>query len=101
MRYFTDHLHRTTNRLCALLCAWLVFMLPVMSAANMRVVLAEEIHTQQQPVQEEEHKTCAHEWPSLLLNVGTTSCASRPVPYAEAALIAFHGEVAVPPPEQV
>lgn len=100
MRILTADLHSMTNRLCALLCAWLVFMLPVMSAANTRVVLAEEIHTQQQPVQEEEHKTCAHEWPSLLLSIGMSCRQSQPSPYAEEALIAHHGEVAVPPPER-
>ncbi|MBK8497901.1 MAG: hypothetical protein IPL52_03565 [Flavobacteriales bacterium] len=100
MRTLTTDLHSTTNRLCALLCAWLVFMLPVMSAANTRVVLAEELHTQQQPVQEEEHKTCAHEWPALALNIGVPNHQLLPVPYAEAALIAHHGEVAVPPPER-
>ena len=100
MRRLTADSHCKMNRLCALLCAWLVFMLPVMSAANTRVVLAEEIHAQQQPVQEEEHKTCAHEWPSLLLNIGAPSCQFRHVPYTDEAPMGDHGDVAVPPPER-
>ena len=98
----THFLHGSANRACALFCAVLVFLIPMLLAANTQAIADGKAPAQQtQVAEEEEHKTCMPVRPLLKEHDGIACNTMQPLPYSEGAFVAYHGEVAVQPPEGI
>lgn len=97
---FQPSAKRIVQQLLCVLCAWLVFALPQLSANCTTALYEEDVRTQQGPISEEEvHKTCL---PGGAAHSGGDHSDRSGAPCAldqADGILAHHGDVLVPPPK--